>query len=217
MKFLKRWFLCIAVMPTLTAPLGLAANAADAQQWQFRVYLDDREIGYHTFRLKDLETGRELETEARFKVKFLFFNAYEYQHVNTERWQGDCLKQIDSRTSDNGNEYLVRGFEEEGRFVVASANQRASLPPCVMTFAYWNPDILDEDRLLNAQTGEYVDVSVEPVDVAEVTVRGEKIEAVRYRLSAKEMELEVWYSRNREWLGLVSTTDGGRKLRYELI
>jgi hypothetical protein len=29
-----------------------------------------------------------------------------------------------------------------------------------MTFAYWNPDLLGQSRLLNVQTGEYLDVQV---------------------------------------------------------
>ncbi len=197
--------------------IGPAAGAVDAREWQFRVYLDDREIGYHNFRLKDLEAGKELETEARFRVKFLFFNAYEYRHLNTERWEGDCLKQIEARTFDNGDEYRVEGTLAEDRFLVELDGGQASLPGCVMTFAYWNPDFLNQDRLLNAQTGEYLDVRVEPVAGERITVRGEPVEAIRYRVEAGELRLDLWYSQNREWLALESTTEGGRKLRYVLI
>jgi hypothetical protein len=70
----------IASLPSLVASaLLLAAGAADATQgraWDFTVYLDDREIGYHRFRLHDRGVERELESEARCNVKILFFNAY---------------------------------------------------------------------------------------------------------------------------------------------
>ena len=32
-----------------------------------------------------------------------------------------------------------------------------------MTFAYWNHDFLHQSRLLNPQTGEYMDVQIEKV------------------------------------------------------
>ena len=48
-------------------------------------------------------------------------------------------------------------------------------------------------------------------------VRGEDTVARRYRLLAKNMELDIWYSEDRSrWLALQSTVKGGRKLRYEL-
>ena len=88
---------------------------------------------------------------------------------------------------------------------------------CVKTFAYWNPDILDEPELLNSQTGELLQVDIEPVANETVTVRGEQVPARRYRLLAKNMELDIWYSQDQgRWLALESTVKGGRKLRYEL-
>jgi len=44
--------------------------------------------------------------------------------------------------------------------VVTGTRGQANLPACVMTFAYWNPDLLGQSRLLNVQTGEYMDVQV---------------------------------------------------------
>jgi len=36
----------------------------------------------------------------------------------------------------------------------------------------------------------------------------------RYRLTADKIDIEVWYSGNDQWLGLQSTTDKGRLIRY---
>jgi len=50
--------------------------------------------------------------------------------------------------------------------------ERATLPDCIMTFAYWNPRFLDQPRLLNAQNGEYLDVTVHDLGTDTVAVRG---------------------------------------------
>jgi hypothetical protein len=36
-------------------------------------------------------------------------------------------------------------------------------------------------------------------------------------LRARGINLDLWYSDDREWLGLSSVVKGGRTLRYELI
>jgi hypothetical protein len=193
------------------------ADAVAAREWNFRVYLDDAEIGYHNFRLENQEGRQRLITEADFKVKFLFVTAYRYRHENTEVWQGDCLVDIEARTNANGKKLQVRGTRQEDIFRVEAAGMRNEIPECVKTFAYWNADVLEESSLLNAQTGELLDIDVESVASEAVTVQGEEVEALRYRLRAKGVDLDLWYSKDSRWLGLESTTKGGRKLRYELI
>jgi len=85
-----------------------------------------------------------------------------------------------------------------------------------MTFAYWNPDFLDQPRLLNPQTGEYLDVLVEEVGVEMLEVRGQPVAATRFKLTANDVDLTIWYSPEFEWLALESVAKGGHIIRYEL-
>jgi hypothetical protein len=197
--------------------VGAADRSSDTQQWNFRVYLDDSEIGYHNFSLFEEDGRKRLVTEAEFKVKFLFFTAFSYEHVNEETWKGDCLQEIFSQTNANGRMFEVRGVRDEGALEINSGEGRREVSGCVKTFAYWNPDILDEAELLNSQTGELLPVEIEPVATETLVVGGENVPARRYRLESRNMELDIWYSRDRQkWLALESTVKGGRKLRYEL-
>ena len=196
-------------------------DSADTREWAFRVYLDDAEIGSHKFTVTDDGSDREIRTEAEFNVKFLFFNAYQYWHWNTERWDGSCLDVIESETNANGDRYSVSGAVRDMGFVVSAtlddAEDRSTLPECVATFAYWDLDFLRAPRLLNTQTGEYVEVEAELVGKDVVSVRGDLVPSTRYRLTGNDIEIELWYSQDDEWLALESVTDGGRRLRYELI
>jgi hypothetical protein len=85
-----------------------------------------------------------------------------------------------------------------------------------MTFAYWNPGFLEQPRLLNPQTGEYVEVAVEDLGNDFVEIDGREILARSVRLTARKMDITLWYSENSEWLALESVAKGGRILRYEL-
>ena len=85
-----------------------------------------------------------------------------------------------------------------------------------MTFAYWNPLFLEQTRLLNPQTGEFLDISVEEVAKELIEIRGLPVSATRFRLTASELEVSLWYSSDNRWLALESVAKGGRIIRYEL-
>jgi hypothetical protein len=196
---------------------ALASSEAKTQEWKFRVYLGDSPIGHHSFRLTEGAGQRTLVTEADFRVRFLFLTAYRYQHVNTETWLGDCLQKIESRTDANGRILNVNGLRGPAGFEIHAPVTLGPVPDCVKTFAYWDAGILEEDTLLNPQTGELTPITVEQMPEEELRVRGLEIPARRFRLHAKDLSLDIWYSADSEWLALESTTKDGRKLRYELI
>lgn len=209
----------VTTLALLLAGVGSAVAQQDADRaWQFRVFVDDKEVGTHVYRLSEREGRRQLVTEADFEYKALFLTLYDYEHRNEETWEGDCLAEIRSRTDDNGELYRVEGERRDDYFLVDAKDGEEKLPACVMSFAYWNPTFLQEPRLLNSQNGDYLEVDVsEPTPDTRV-VRGEPVPALKYRLKAGELDLALWYTREeREWLALESTTQSGRVLRYELL
>jgi len=202
-----------AVVAMFIAAIGV--QAAQEQAWHFRVFLDDKPIGTHRFRLIDEGERRIVQSEAEFDVRLWFIEAYNYLHRNREVWQEGCLAEIDAATDDNGRRQQVTGSRAEDGFRVSSSAQGArTLPACVMTFAYWDPGFLEQGRLLNPQTGEYVSVSVERIGTSLVAYQGQQVSAEGYRLKAGEIVIDVWYSPQRQWLALESITEGGRRLRY---
>ena len=197
--------------------LASGGDAAESR-WTFSVYLDDSEIGYHEYRLLEGADGiRRIEAEARFDVKFLFINAFRYRHEIEETWHGNCLADVYARTNSNGKKTRIEGQLTEDGFLVEAGDAEARLGRCVMTFAYWNPEFLNEERLLNPQTGEFVDVDIEAMPSETLVLNGREIDADCYEIKARDLTVRVWYSKeDRTWLALESPTKGGRLLRYEL-
>ncbi len=203
----------------LLASALLVSNAALAasKEWHFEVLLDDKKIGHHSFHVKKQGESHILESQAEFNVKFLFFTAYSYKHQNLETWKGNCLNSITSSTDDNGKPYSVRGMRQDDRFIVMTGSERSTLPPCPMTFAYWNPEILDEARLLNSQTGEYLPVQIRDLGEDPIEINRQTVRANRYQIEAKNIYIELWYSKRGEWLALQSKTESGKTLKYRLV
>jgi len=189
--------------------------AQPESEWNFRVLLDDREIGHHHFAIREEGDIRRLFSEAKFEVHFLFVKLFEYEHRNEEVWKGDCLDRIESSTDSNGKSYSVSGQRRGERFLVRGSEGDTELPACVMSFAYWNPEFLKRNRLLNSQNGEFLSVEVAEPEPDLLNHRGSAWPARRYRLRAGDMDLVLWYSEQDDWLALETAAPGGRKLRYE--
>ncbi len=85
-----------------------------------------------------------------------------------------------------------------------------------MSFAYWNPVMLQQSRLLNAQTGEYDQITIKAMGEESLQVRGATQATQHYRLTGSKLSIDLWYSPAGDWLALESTTENGRRLRYVL-
>ena len=208
--------ICLMFLLTLPFAAPLQATQADQRSLDFEVYLDGSKIGWHRFDIRQTDSGaREIDSRANFDVKFLFITAFKYRHRNAERWQNGCLVEIEAATDSNGKKTQVTGEKTGEGFVVQSRNESRELSGCVMTFAYWNPEFLKQEKLLNPQTGEYLEVDVDKGDLQQLTIDGRSVAARPYRIKAKDVEVTVWYSEDDQWLALESLAKGGRTIRYE--
>ena len=201
---------------TFVTPAPAKERVSGINEWDFDVYLNDRKIGKHSFTMSESAGIKQVQSEAKFKYTILLIPAYRYEHRAAERWSDECLVEIRSRTNANGERIEVSGERTGSGFRVVNGNSPVELPQCVMTFAYWNPNFLEQPRLLNPQTGEFVDVTVEQLGNEMLEVRGQTVDATRFKLTANEIDLTLWYSQDDEWLALESVAKGGHIIRYEL-
>lgn len=198
------------------SPVAATAEGQAGRTLVFDVFLDGKKIGYHRFEIDGPRSNAAVRSEASFDVKFLFVTAFSYRHTATESWSNGCLDEIVARTDSNGKELTVLGERTEDAFVIETGDVEAELPSCVMSFAYWNPVFLEQPRLLNPQTGEYLEVDVRELGRDTVRLEGREVPARSVRVTARQMDITLWYSENSEWLALESVAKGGRIIRYEL-
>lgn len=212
---------CSLAVATTSALAALQVTDMELQQderyWNFRVLLDDREIGFHEFRVVSDGAEQRVEIDAQFDVKVLFINAYSYRHSNVENWRNGCLVDIRSSTDDNGDKLQVEGQAGPDGFVLGGSGGPENVADdCVQTFAYWNPGILAAGRLLNAQTGQVVDVTIDDKGPDSLRIGDRVLPALQYRITMSDGTIDLWYHRDTgQWLALEAPTEGGRVLRYE--
>lgn len=206
-----------ACVATLALLCGVAV-AAGQREYRFEVSLDARPVGTHSFVVAPQPDGAlRVQSEASFDVKFLGFVAYRYRHQADERWVDGCLVQIDATTNDNGRAQDVRGRQRGSRFSLEPPLQTAAREGCVVSYAYWDRDLLLAQReLLNPQTGEFDAVSFERLGVESLQRDGVTVPAQRYRLRSAQLAIDLWYAEDGQWLQLESTASGNRRLRYRI-
>lgn len=196
----------------------LISQNAFAKEWAFDVYLDKSKIGQHTFNLSD---ANELTSKAKFNVKVLFIQAYQYDHKAIEKWNADCLTSLDAHTVENKVVSDVKGKQIDANFVVDDGKNKQKLPSCTMTFAYWNTKILEQAKLLNPQNAEWLDTKFTKIGMETIDVKGKKVEAMHYKLDGSldgknKLKIELWYTADNDWVALKSITPEGYTINYKL-
>lgn len=201
----------------------LFSSTAMAEEWLFDVYLDNAKIGKHSFSL----VNSTLTSQAKFKVKVLFINAYSYDHLAIETWNKSCLSNIESKTTENKVVSSVKGKLDGGHFVVdVTGKPQQALPECVSSFAYWNPKIVEQNELLNPQNGEYQKTHFDNLGTENIMVKGKATDTAHYRLlnapgSKIKLDIELWYAQDstgkQQWVALKSITPEGYTINYKLI
>ena len=209
----------LAKILLVTGSILLFATPIQAQEWAFDVYLDKTKIGEHTFQLNN---AQQLISQAKFNVKVLFINAYQYQHKAVENWQNNCLTALEADTVEDSVNTVVKGQLNAEYFVVDNGKETQTLPTCPMTFAYWNQKILTQSKLLNPQNADWLDTKITKLGTELLDIKGRKVETIHYRLNASldgkpKLNIELWYeTANNNWVALKSITPEDYIINYKL-
>ena len=210
-----RSFLFAGLLSSLYA-LDSVANTTltTEEQLSFRVFLDDREIGYHNVQLRRTPEETEVSVDTSFDIKILFFNAFSYRHNAQERWNGACLEEVRSATEYGGDQLYLRSEATETGLKIISQNREITLTGCIRSYAYWDLERLRTSRLLNTQTGEYQDVNLTDLGMTSLQIGSHNLMAISYQLETEQGDITLWYGENQEWLGLQTRVRGNKILSY---
>ena len=200
---------------------AVAQPAEGVRVWDFAVSLDGDPIGTHRFEVRQSGSSLTMRGEAAFAVKIFGLTVYRYRHVVTSRWVGDCLASLSAQTDDDGvmASVVAEGVGDGVRVVRrqgGGGEVEQSVAGCLMDFAYWNPRMLGQTRLLNPQTGEVEPVRIVAGREGEVVARGAGVSARSWRIIGTHEPIEVWYSGQGAWVGLDAAVKGRRTLSYRL-
>lgn len=129
--------------------------------YSFEVRLNNQVVGWHQFKVIDRGDLVFVKSKAKMDFKVLLLKTVMYRHSAEEVWTNEgCLVSFNSTTRRNKDLQQLSGSLREGTFVVSKEGQQKALTGCVKSFPYWRPEWLEDDALLNVETGVYTPVTV---------------------------------------------------------
>ena len=202
---------------TLSLLLLACCTQASAKQLElnFDIYLNEDPIGVHRVQIDEAINERRVKVEAQMAVEFLFLTAFSYQHRADEVWQGDCISTLQTQTNEDGELFRVEAERIGDALNLTTQDQKRRLEGCIRTFAYWNPDLLDQAYLLNTQNGAYEAARLIELTPQPLRFNGKQYGSRHYRLEVgDDIRIFLWYDQDRSWRALQTEVSKGRVLRY---
>lgn len=199
--------------------------SAPADERRMQVFLDDREVGLHTFRFDDGDGTLRVHSEAAFKVRVVFVTLFNYEHEANENWRGGCLVGLQSRTDENGQLFEVSSRENGAGLQLTTRDGSHQIDAnCPWSFAYWTPSLRERELLVNPQDGAALAVNFEDLGPRALKVGRGELDVRAWKLHGKdvtpgrddgaEVKITIYYDAEDRWVGLDSDVGNGRTLRY---
>ena len=176
----------------------------------FEVFLDDREVGRHTFELLEKGDSIQVSSSMSLDFKLIKIKQVKYRHQADEVWESGCLVSLQSETEKQGKAFAVDASTDQTGLVVQRAKEIETLDGCVRGFSYWNPQWLQGAYLLNAESGINV-----PVEINSRISAQDNITHIAITLPKADIDLQ--YDDAGEWLSLQTELLIGGTLRYQRV
>ena len=211
----RKFLLLLCCTPLLFTNQTSLAIPAASEHWHFKAFIDNREVGFHSFDVTRNNGEVYLSSRADFAYRLWRVPVFSYKHEVKERYDENlCLQFIESTTQTRNKKIGLNGKRTAQGFAVNAGDGRETTDfavDCLTTFAYWSPKLLTQTQLLNGQDGRLMPVKISPLNAD-----NEHSTRKSFRLQTDSLDLTLHYSKDGQWLGLESVLPAGRRLVYKL-
>lgn len=174
-------------------------------------------IGTHAIEFAGDPQHLKVATRIELAVKIAFVTAFSYQQQGDDEWDGDVLVRTRIATEDDGNKSLVVAEANGSALAVQGPKGNVSAPLGAMTdISFWNQAITRGAPLIDSQSGDLIDITIQPSSREKLDVLGQSVEVDRFpMLGTHGRSGTVWYDRDGNLVRAIVLTRG-ETLTYEL-
>jgi hypothetical protein len=196
----------------------LLSSFLSAKEFNFKVLLNDKDIGHHRFSVED----QTVKSDAAFDVKLWIIPAYKYRHKATETNLNGCLTSLQSETQDGADNFALKTIEATPNFKILVNQKEITHASCMQTFRYWDINFTQQKTAINPQDGKLFTLNFTHDGTEPINSLGKSIRANKYTLKAlgdqdEKFHIELWYHpETQAWLQLKSYVKDDNVLTYVL-
>lgn len=211
MKWISLLFLLVL------APLQALAQPwtpADGARLEFDVLRDGGKFGTHVLKFSRVGETLTVDTDVELKVALGPLTLFEYIHDVTEKYVGDRLVWIGSRTKNEGKWKTLAAEPVEGGLKVTAEAFKGVVKGTVIPSTHWNENEMKQPKMFSTETGEMLPIKVADRGIEKVKVGGATLDARRYDVDS-EIDASFWYDGQGRWVKTAFETQGS-KIEYVL-
>jgi hypothetical protein len=182
-------------------PLIGRARAAVPHDLHFQVLRDGSQIGEHRINFRTDGDRLAITTQIDIEIEALVFSVFRFTHRAEEIWDAGRLVSIKSTTDDDGTALQVSGsVVPEGFRIVGIGGPFLAARTLMTSNTLWDPRIVRESRLLDAQRGGEMGLIARqlPDEMVE-TPRGQ-VRASCYLLVTPLYAGRIFYDADNRWV-----------------
>lgn len=211
MKWISLLFLLVL------APLQALAQPwtpADGARLEFDVLRDGGKFGTHVLKFSRVGETLTVDTDVELKVALGPLTLFEYIHDVTEKYVGDRLVWVGSRTKNEGKWKTLAAEPVEGGLKVTAEAFKGVVKGTVIPSTHWNENEMKQPKMFSTETGEMLPIKVADRGIEKVKVGGATLDARRYDVDS-EIDASFWYDGQGRWVKTAFETQGS-KIEYVL-
>ncbi len=182
---------CALVWPG--AATGTAWRMPAESVLAFSILRHGQRIGIHRVHYRLGEDGRrEIEVEARIRVRFAFLTLFRLDHRDREWWQGDRLIRLDAYSRRNSERYRIAVKAATDHFVIETGPRIVQAPRDLVPSSFTKTDFWIEKGsrdfvLLDTITGRQWPSRLVFVGRTRLDIDGGIVDARFYRIYNLEL------------------------------
>lgn len=211
---MKRFIVGLALA---LAPLQANAspwNPSDGARLEFDVLRDGGAFGTHILKFSREGDTLTVDTDVKLSVTFGPLTVFEHLHDVTEKYLGDRLVWVGSRTKTGGKWKTLSVEAVEGGFNVKGEKFKGVLKSPIIPSTHWNEDQMRQGFLFSTETGEKLPMKVTDRGIEKVKTGGGMVEARRYDVDS-DLDASFWYDAQGRWVKTAFDAQGS-KIEYVL-
>lgn len=178
------------------------------KRWDFKVLLNGREVGSHSFVVSEEGGRRSVASSMSLDFRVLLVKHVSYQHKANEVWLDGCLTEVSSQTERSGKSSWVRATLDDTELSVTTKAGIEVFPGCVRSFAYWDPEWLRGENLLNVETGKNLAVNISRSQSTTDNI-------THITIATPTADIHLQYDTAGDWLSLQTKLPIAGELSYQ--
>lgn len=207
----------VVLAALLMAPLPALAQTwrpSDGAQLAFDVTRNGDPLGTHILTFTRQGDELTVRTAVQFKVAFGPITFFDYVHDVTEKYLGDRLTWVGSRTKKDGSWKTLAAEATQGGLDVTGSKFRGLLQGTVIPSTHWNIEEMSQRSMFSTETGEKLPMKVVDRGIEQIRAGGTTISARRFDVSS-ELDASFWYDDRGRWVKCAFEAEGS-KIEYSL-